>query len=207
MTRVNRSDEPYDSELPSYDDVIKEDANKIQNSYAPSPGRTGTSHSSYVPPPNPRPRPRPPAHVKPPTSVPTPQRSQLPWTYPTGFRCPKCNNTGYKVKNGRSCKSCWRRFAPVNKVNSMQAGGRSSYLSPSLPMFGSSRFGTGPPFGMGLGMAPPPVMGSQQPIVVKPGDPRLGGVLCGECRGTGRVSFILDEDICPLCRGIGRIIT
>ena len=54
---------------------------------------------------------------------------------------------------------------------------------------------------------PPPQQQQQRPLVVKPGDPRLGGVLCGECRGTGRVSFLLDEDLCPLCNGLGRIIT
>lgn len=70
---------------------------------------------------------------------------------------------------------------------------------PKPPTMTASTFA--PP--LGGPMAP---MGTAPPLVVKPGDPRLGGILCGECRGSGRVSFFLDEDLCPLCRGLGRII-
>ncbi|KAG7193178.1 uncharacterized protein KQ657_000935 [Scheffersomyces spartinae] len=47
---------------------------------------------------------------------------------------------------------------------------------------------------------------SGPPIKVRPGDPRLGGVLCGRCRGSGIVHFLLDEEMCPVCSGLGRIV-
>lgn len=43
-------------------------------------------------------------------------------------------------------------------------------------------------------------------MVVKPGDPRIGGRLCWRCDGSGQVSFLIfDVEPCPVCRGIGRI--
>jgi hypothetical protein len=43
---------------------------------------------------------------------------------------------------------------------------------------------------------------------VAPGDPSMGGYLCGRCRGTGRVSVMLiDDDLCPVCRGVGRVFS
>ena len=64
----------------------------------------------------------------------------------------------------------------------------------------------------GLTAIPPP-----NAIVLKAGDPRLGGVLCGNCKGTGRVITLIFDSICPVyvsltnmltssCRGVGRII-
>lgn len=44
------------------------------------------------------------------------------------------------------------------------------------------------------------------PMQVQPGDPRIGGILCGRCRGSGRVMVFLDEELCPVCLGLGRII-
>ncbi|QLQ77809.1 hypothetical protein HG537_0A00560 [Torulaspora globosa] len=180
-------------ELPSYEDVLKEDAQRMQGSQsAPPPRPPRPSYSGANPAPRPRPRPESSAPVS----------ASLPWRYPPGFYCHKCNNTGYKLKNGRSCKSCWRRFAPPNTAGA----------TPSL-MYGSNMwtnplgsFAPARPMYVG-GPAPvgPPAPGGR-PLIVQPGDPRLGGVVCGECRGTGRISFLLDEDICPLCRGIGRII-
>lgn len=47
---------------------------------------------------------------------------------------------------------------------------------------------------------PPP--GAQ---VYPAGDPRLGGRLCWNCSGRGRMSFFgIDLDDCPTCNGIGR---
>lgn len=139
-------------------------------------------------------------------------RPSIPWVYPSNFHCPKCNNTGYKLKNGKSCRSCWRRFCPKNPINyNMGPTSSSFYVSPSIGMSSpypppTNNFG----YGYGCGYPPAPPMSVQQqqhPLVVRPGDPRLGGVLCGECRGTGRVSFLLDDDLCPLCNGLGRIVT
>ncbi|KAM0787519.1 hypothetical protein ACM66B_003590 [Microbotryomycetes sp. NB124-2] len=44
-------------------------------------------------------------------------------------------------------------------------------------------------------------------IVVRPGDPRIGGRLCYRCGGDGVVmGFLFDQDTCPMCFGSGRIL-
>ncbi|CAL1714515.1 unnamed protein product [Somion occarium] len=51
----------------------------------------------------------------------------------------------------------------------------------------------------GMGRPPPGA------VVVRPGDPRLGGHLCWRCGGSGTVSFLLfDETTCGVCGGVGR---
>ncbi|CAI2015767.1 hypothetical protein SEUBUCD646_0G05110 [Saccharomyces eubayanus] len=185
----------HDDGLPSYEEVLKEEERlqsqqqrpprprpnappRPQRPYTVPPASSSHSHShsqthshasssSHAPPP-----------AKP------QQSSSLPWTYPPKFYCTKCGNTGYKVKNGRSCKSCWRRFAPQNNITAAP----SLYTNYQMPVYTSAWQGNGP-------------------LCVQPGDPRLGGVLCGECRGSGRTRFLLDEDMCSLCHGVGRIIT
>jgi hypothetical protein len=66
----------------------------------------------------------------------------------------------------------------------------------------------------GYSVQPPPGA-----IVVHAGDPRLGGVLCGNCKGTGRIlTLLLFDENCPVydpylsrkltdfrCLGVGRI--
>ncbi|WFD30174.1 hypothetical protein MSPP1_001191 [Malassezia sp. CBS 17886] len=46
-------------------------------------------------------------------------------------------------------------------------------------------------------------------VVVHPGDPRIGGVLCPRCRGTGNsdslLSLFLGDDECGTCGGSGRV--
>jgi hypothetical protein len=43
-------------------------------------------------------------------------------------------------------------------------------------------------------------------VVVAPGDPRIGGVRCWKCGGSGMVPFLLfDELPCSMCNGVGRI--
>lgn len=111
----------------------------------------------------------------------------LPWRYPKRVMCEKCNNTGTKVKNGLLCQDCWERYGPRNP------GMRSASFAPYIPSFSS--YIPQPP------MPPQP----QMPLRVLPGDPRIGGVLCGRCRGTGLVTFFLDEDLCPQCQGCGRV--
>lgn len=41
--------------------------------------------------------------------------------------------------------------------------------------------------------------------VLRPGDPAIGGFLCGRCRGVGTIDLFLFEDMCPVCGGIGRV--
>lgn len=117
---------------------------------------------------------------------------ELPFKYPKGFLCEKCENKGIKLKNGKSCKDCYERFAHRNQYQIQQPG---SYWGPANIM----PFGPRP-------MAAPMAPGGMPALQVPPGDPRLGGVLCGKCRGTGQVWFLLDSDLCPLCGGLGRIL-
>lgn len=153
------------------------------------------SHSSYSgansmggPSSNPhyhRPPPGPPPGQMPPGPHPhsfggqMPRPPNTPFAYPPGYWCPKCHNTGIKLKNGLSCQDCYARFAGQSA--------RLQYL-PAPSRF--SNFMSGP--------APPG-------RVVQPGDPSIGGVLCGRCRGRGLVHDFIFEDTCPTCRGIGRL--
>ncbi|KIM75626.1 hypothetical protein PILCRDRAFT_668574 [Piloderma croceum F 1598] len=41
--------------------------------------------------------------------------------------------------------------------------------------------------------------------VVRPGDPRIGGTMCYKCLGSGVVQFFIFEDVCVVCRGVGRV--
>ena len=44
------------------------------------------------------------------------------------------------------------------------------------------------------------------PRVVMPGDPSIGGALCGRCRGAGVIhDLFIFEDTCPVCHGVGRV--
>jgi hypothetical protein len=86
----------------------------------------------------------------------------------------------------------------------------------------------GPPpgqYGPAPPLAPPlPQMYGQAPLRVLPGDPRIGGMYvphfpfginrltdraspCNYCGslGTVRTFFGLDNDLCPVCRGVGRV--
>ncbi|CCF57838.1 hypothetical protein KAFR_0D01910 [Kazachstania africana CBS 2517] len=189
---------PPNEQLPSYEEALNTPAyTNTSTSFS-----TVSSANSVPQLPN-RPRPNPPQapsssqshhhrHSSKPTSS-RPPAPNLPWVYPRGFHCLKCNNTGYKLKNGKSCKSCWRQFAPTNNLNPIQ-----NYNSPfqyyQSPIF--TPVNTSVPYGNNNG----------RPLVVRPGDPRLGGIVCGNCRGSGRIRFLLDENICPLCNGIGRIL-
>jgi len=42
------------------------------------------------------------------------------------------------------------------------------------------------------------VIPPQGALVVPSGDPRLGGILCGNCKGTGSVSVLFFESTCPV---------
>lgn len=120
----------------------------------------------------------------------------LPFKYPKRYLCDKCYNSGRKMKNGLSCKDCWEMFSPRNNyqpVSSMQSFNPFSF---------TSTFNIRPVGPYGPGPTPP---SSLPPMRVNPGDPRMGGSLCGRCRGSGLVTFFLDDELCPVCNGIGRI--
>ncbi|RLV93521.1 Proline-rich protein HUA1 [Spathaspora sp. JA1] len=215
---------------PSYSEAISNQPTGV-SSAGPS-----YNHQSPHPPPNP---PRPPqapprpaqSRPQPPTSSLYTANSSLPFTFPKGFLCPKCKNTGYKVKNGdvcrncwdkyylstnaynpnptlafkyprkyycnkchntgyktkngKSCQDCWSSFGPRNSYSSVVSGYNPSYFGTTTYMPNRATSG----------------------IRVSPGDPSLGGVLCGRCRGSGVTRFFLDVDLCPICNGLGRVIT
>ncbi|TFY69330.1 hypothetical protein EVG20_g3188 [Dentipellis fragilis] len=52
---------------------------------------------------------------------------------------------------------------------------------------------------LGWGQRPPPGA-----LVLQPGDARLGGRLCWNCRGSGVVTMFIFEEQCDVCRGVGR---
>lgn len=115
----------------------------------------------------------------------------LTFRYPNGVICEKCRNTGIKLKNGLSCQDCYTRYAPRNHASQAPI----TYSSPHFSMqFGPTNGFTNPGFG------PPP-----GPQYLQPGDPRMGGTLCGRCRGSGRVTFFLDQELCLICGGAGRL--
>lgn len=180
------------------------------------PARPTTQHQPPPRPPRPSTAPRPTSNTASytsqsyssgPSQSPSGTQSQtqaLPWTYPRGYYCSKCGNTGYKIKNGQSCKRCWRKFvhsAPAQNVKVTYNGyypSSSAYVRPQGYGFpGTAQMG--PPLTPAMQSIP------GQPLMLRPGDPRIGGFMCGECRGSGRVRFLLDKEICPLCHGIGRV--
>ena len=109
-------------------------------------------------------------------------RPQVPWVYPQGYWCPKCNNTGRKLKNGLSCQDCYGRFAHQN------ASVYRSYPTYNYPTYNY------------------PAQPNAAPLVLSPGDPRIGGTLCGRCRGRGLLDDLLGEYTCTTCKGIGRLL-
>ncbi|KAK7203272.1 hypothetical protein BZA70DRAFT_283263 [Myxozyma melibiosi] len=121
--------------------------------------------------------------------------------YPRGFHCYKCNNTGYKLKNGHPCRTCFESFG----VSHIPPNLNIQYLPPVTydPWYG-------PP-------ASPTVYSTGGPArVVAPGDPSLGGILCGACKGRGYVNDLGfgnflgemlggDYETCRVCKGVGRV--
>ncbi|KAK9431005.1 hypothetical protein V1505DRAFT_369717 [Lipomyces doorenjongii] len=117
--------------------------------------------------------------------------------YPTGYRCEKCGNTGYKYSTGLPCRRCFERFAAPQapNVHTLQPAASSQCYYPNPSIYLS---------------APAPAR------VVHPGDPSIGGVLCGACKGRGVVDeFGLGNTLggmlgslttCRVCKGVGRLL-
>lgn len=128
----------------------------------------------------------------------------LPWRYSKTYYCKKCKNTGYKTKNGHACKDCWGKFKP--NITPPRTAQDLKYLlkhPPPPPKPLNPNVVKLPPGSIVRPMIMSPV--APKPLVVKPGDPRIGGVLCGRCDGRGMVHFFLDLDRCPICNGLGRV--
>lgn len=160
--------------------------------------------SSFPPPPRP-PSQQPQLPPRPPLQSGSYRPSPL--HYPPGYRCRKCNNTGIKIKNGRTCKDCYAQFSRqspnVQYINSGYNSGLGAM--PGMGILGSV-FGTldnvlGRPYNQQTIYSP-----NGQPRIVMPGDPAIGGVLCGRCRGTGIINDFIFQDTCPTCHGVGRLL-
>ncbi|KNZ51343.1 hypothetical protein VP01_3993g1 [Puccinia sorghi] len=152
---------------------------------------------------------RPPISFREPTSVPTPGRPLLyedrilvyPHINGTAYFCPKCCNTGFKgfdpYKPCRKVESCWQRYGRLWSVVRVSPMSNSGAWALQRPL---------PPAEMTL--TPPP-------LVVQPGDPRIGGRLCLNCNGSGQKTEELTlinvflggggQEVCTNCRGTGRI--
>ncbi|KAI5969012.1 hypothetical protein CANMA_002008 [Candida margitis] len=147
------------------------------------------------------------SHSRPPAPAPPSASSGLPFTYPKGYYCRKCNSTGYKLKNGKTCQDCWEKFSPRNSTNSVNYNFHPQYFgSTTFIPYGSAPVPNPHPGGRGGGSGGFFSTASTVPLRVPPGDPRLGGVLCGRCRGSGMVRFLLDMELCPVCSGLGRVV-
>lgn len=168
------------------------------NQTTPS-GNSAPGQAPYRPPQAPQMPPRPPQN-RPPSSSSYPgnrqntysrqssgSRPQVPWVYPQGYWCPKCNNTGIKLKNGLSCQDCYSRFAHQN------ASVYQSYPTYNYPTYNYPTYNY-------------PTQPNAAPLVLRPGDPRIGGTLCGRCRGRGLLGDLLGEYTCTTCKGIGRLL-
>lgn len=125
----------------------------------------------------------------------------LPWKYPSSYRCSKCDNMGYKKKNGHPCKSCWGRFRPQSIPPSTQSELEKLVKNKPKPKPINSNVVKLPPGATVL----PRYTNAPTPMVVQPGDPRIGGIPCPRCNGRGMVHFFLDLERCSNCNGLGRV--
>lgn len=125
----------------------------------------------------------------------------LPWKYPSSYRCSKCDNTGYKKKNGHPCKTCWGRFRPQTVPPATSAELERLVKHKPKPKPINPNVVKLPPGTTVMPRYPT----TQAPVVVQPGDPRIGGVLCPRCNGRGMVHFFLDLERCTQCNGLGRV--
>ncbi|BGP16038.1 hypothetical protein JCM10213v2_004032 [Rhodosporidiobolus nylandii] len=160
-----------------------------------------------------------------PTSTPTPGQPYLNGgkllVYPPGAKpCWKCSNTGYKPFElitgyrgddpNHPCRKCWQKHSrPFSGPLALACRDATRDTIPAnyqRPLRLLQTPATAPPrpqVTVTNGWAPRP----PGAVVVRPGDPRMGGVLCRRCGGDGLVpGFLLfDEVTCDMCQGAGRV--
>ncbi|GAA5842469.1 hypothetical protein JCM11251_007322 [Rhodosporidiobolus azoricus] len=160
-----------------------------------------------------------------PTSQPTPGQPLLNdgrlLVYPVGSKlCHKCGNTGYKPFDpytgyrgddpSHPCRQCWKKHSrPFSPPLSTSCSGSTHQTIPpnyQRPLRLLQTPATAPP--------PPRVTVTNGylprgpgSIVVRPGDPRMGGILCRRCGGDGLEMgpFLFDSVTCGTCGGAGRV--
>ncbi|TFK48378.1 hypothetical protein OE88DRAFT_1720161 [Heliocybe sulcata] len=155
--------------------------------------------------------------------------------YPAGYECHKCRNTGYKnFDPSHPCNKCWDKYSkPYSGAITYTPWNPSSAAEPSsstnktfqrpLPSFSPPHLNSS----SSSSLRAPSSTGSPRPMtypgsvseptgsyfhspppgaaVVNPGDPRIGGNLCWQCRGRGSISVLLFSDTCNTCGGLGRV--
>ncbi|GAA5910985.1 hypothetical protein JCM6882_006738 [Rhodosporidiobolus microsporus] len=162
-----------------------------------------------------------------PASTPTPGQPYLNGgrllVYPVGSKiCPKCSNTGYKPFDpytgyrgddpAHPCRQCWKKHSrPFSGPLATSCSGSTHQTIPSnyqRPLRLLQTPATAPPR-PNVTVTSGAMYMPRQPgsLVVRPGDPRMGGVLCRRCGGDGLEMgmFIFDETTCSACGGAGRV--
>ncbi|GAA6042298.1 hypothetical protein JCM8097_000625 [Rhodosporidiobolus ruineniae] len=201
----------------------------------PPPHHPSTSpHSGYSSPAGPPPHNAPPhtdnrAGKYAPTERPEPGHPLLNGgkllVFPAGSKvCSKCSNTGYKPFDpytgyrgddpSHPCRKCWAKHGrPFSgplalSCRDLPASEVPANYQRPLRLLQTPQTAPRPPqvtvtHGSGYGHMPL----NPNAIVVRPGDPRMGGVLCRRCGGDGLVPgfLLIDEVTCEVCRGAGRV--
>ncbi|KAG5637795.1 hypothetical protein H0H81_003187 [Sphagnurus paluster] len=194
--------------------------------YAACPGSEAQPSSGYAPPPGPPPSASQSSSDGRPTTTPTPGHPLLKDGNNTGYK---------HADPSHPCKKCWSKYAkpftgplayaftsetspPPSSVPSL-AG---TTLQRPLPSFRPPRHYAPPrpPPPPPVPFIPPPPQHPQHPqlraispytppppnaIVYPSGDPRIGGRMCWNCEGRGRLNLLIFELPCDSCRGIGRV--
>ncbi|GAA5965132.1 hypothetical protein JCM8115_006674 [Rhodotorula mucilaginosa] len=194
----------------------------------PLPPRQPTSPGvAAATPPAPPPLPPPPVGYKP-QETPIPGQPYLHegklLVYPPGKEtCWKCSNTGYKPFDpytgyrgddpNHPCRNCWKKYGKpytsamrISLENPSNPPPPPNYQRP-LRLLQTPATRPVAPNVIGVTSRTPYVPRNPNTIVVRPGDPRIGGVLCRKCGGSGTQMglFIFDEDTCDMCNGAGRV--
>ncbi|GAA6019097.1 hypothetical protein JCM8202_000677 [Rhodotorula sphaerocarpa] len=143
--------------------------------------------------------------------------------YPVGKdTCWKCSNTGYKPFDPASgyrgddpnhpCRNCWKKYGrPYTAAMRIGLENPTSPVPPNyqrpLRLLQTPADRPTAPNVIGTTSGIPYVPLDTNTIVVRPGDPRIGGILCRKCSGTGLMMgpFIFDETSCDRCNGAGRV--
>lgn len=201
---------------PSQSSVSQSSLNSAQSSRLQPSSRPGSSHSSVSsirppgPPPKHKPPPGPPPSERyrpppgpPPPGSPSGRPSGKPSSNshhqppPSHFQQGGVNNAPppprrpqLRYPKGYFCQKCHNTGVKVYKGTSCQdcferfgVRSQAQYLpSGMMPVFNAP------------------------PRVVPPGDPSIGGWLCGRCRGAGFITdFLVFDSTCPVCHGVGRV--
>ncbi|TNY22674.1 hypothetical protein DMC30DRAFT_445004 [Rhodotorula diobovata] len=159
-----------------------------------------------------------------PTETPTPGQPLLNQgrllVYPSGKEpCWKCQGSGYKPFDpftgyvgddpSHPCRKCWQKYGrPYTSALRVSLQNPTSPVPPNyqrpLRLVQTPQTRPAPPQVVMAGRYMPVQPGA---LVVRPGDPRMGGVLCRRCGGDGLVAgFLLIDDVtCEVCNGVGRV--